>query len=375
MKIVLSADRFHPAPAGGAASTIHWQASALTRAGHEVTVVATSQNLPASMQRDSWLVRDFGRVIYTRNPHFYLPLKHIWYGWKAIRKADVVHVNSLFYPASFVWIVLCQFLNKPVVWSPHGELSSAALQFRPRLKRLLLIIFKKCCSGVLFHATCGEEANQIRHHFGPNVRIGERRTTMELPALAVRVAQRYLLFMGRLHRIKAIDRLLEALGTSTLFQESGYSLVVAGPETDTVYAQELKTLVMRLDLSGRVSFVGSVQSQRKEQLYANAHLLILPSHSENFGNVVIESLAQGTPVIASVNTPWQVLEQEGAGRWVPNEPALLRQAIESFLTMPTYEYERYRERAISLARRDYDNSVNPTSWADFYQAAIMRILP
>lgn len=372
MKIVLSADRFYPAPAGGAARTIHWQASALTRAGHEVTVVATSENLPESTPRDRWLTEDFGRVIYTRNPRFYLPLKHIWYGWKAIRQADVVHVNSLFYPASFVWIVLCQFLNKSVVWSPHGELSPAALQFRPHLKRFLLIIFKRCCSGVLFHATCAEEANQIRHHFGPNVRVGERRTTMELPTVAVRVAQRYLLFVGRLHRIKAIDRLLEALGTSTLFRESDYSLVIAGPETDTVYAQELKALVIRLGLSEKVSFVGLVQGSRKEQLYADARILILPSHSENFGNVVIESLAQGTPVIASANTPWQVLEQEGAGRWVPNEPASLRQAIESFLTMPPDPYECYRERAISLARRDYDSAVNPAGWVDFYQAASGR---
>lgn len=198
---------------------------------------------------------------------------------------------------------------------------------------------------------------------------------MELPALASRVARPYLLFMGRLHPIKAIDRLLEALGTSALFRESGYSLVVAGPETDTLYAEELKALAIRLDLSEKVSFVGPVQGQRKEQLYADARLLILPSHSENFGNVVIESLAQGTPVIASVNTPWQVLEPEGAGRWVPNEPASLRQAIESFLTMPTDQYERYRARAIYLARRDYDSSVNPSIWADFYQAASRRTVP
>ncbi|GAB3789786.1 glycosyltransferase [Spirosoma horti] len=375
MKIVISADRFYPAQAGGAARTIHWQTVTLTRAGHEVTVVATSEDLPTGIPLDRWLTREFGRVIYTQNPYFYLPIKHIWYGWRAIRQADVVHVNSLFYPASFVWIVLCQLLNKPVVWSPHGELSPAALQFRPRLKRFLLLIFRRFRSGVLFHATSAEEANQIHHHFGPDARVGERRTMMELPALVRRVARSYLLFMGRLHPIKAIDRLLEALGTSALFRESGYSLVVAGPETDKLYAQELKALVIRLGLSEKVSFVGPVQGQRKEQLYADAHLLILPSHSENFGNVVIESLAQGTPVIASANTPWQVLEQEGAGRWVPNEPASLRQAIEPFLTMPPDLYERYRARAIHLARRDYDSSVNSSIWPEFYQAAILRTVP
>lgn len=375
MKILLSADRFYPAQAGGTASTVHWQVQALARAGHEVTVVATSENVPTSIPLDSWLAQDGGRVIYTRNSHFYFPVKHVWQGWMAIRKADVVHVNSLFYPASFVWIILCQLLNKPVVWSPHGELSPAALQFRPRLKRILLPLFKGCRSGVLFHATCAEEVNQIRQHFGPDARVGKRRTMMELPALASRKAQPYLLFMGRLHPIKAVDRLLEALGASMLFRESEYTLVVAGPETHKTYVRKLREMVIKLGLSGKVSFVGSVQGQRKDQLYADARLLVLPSHSENFGNVVIESLAQGTPVIAASNTPWQALEQEGAGRWVANEPASLQQAIEPFLTMLPDPYERYRERALYLARRDYDSSANPALWSDFYQAARMRTIP
>ena len=375
MKIVLSAAHFYPAQAGGVANTIHWQAKALIRAGHDVTVVTTSEDIPASIPLDNWLRQDCGRVIYTRNPHFYLPLKHIWYGWKAIQQADVVHVNSLFYPASFVLISLCRLLNKPVVWSPHGELSPAALRFRPRLKQFLLILFRRCRSDVLFHATCTEEVNQIRHHFGPNARVGEGRTMMELPALAIRKAQPYLLFMGRVHPIKAIDRLLRALGASMLFKKSDYSLIIAGPETDKVYAQDLKMLVASLGLSGKVLFVGPVQGQLKEQLYADARLLVLPSHSENFGNVVIESLAQGTPVIASDNTPWQVLEQEGAGRWVPNEPTSLRQAIEPFLTMPPDLYEHYRERALYLVRRDYDSAVNPSVWADFYRTSLLKTIP
>lgn len=372
MNILLSADCFYPAQAGGIASTILWQAKALAKVGHEVTVVATSKGVPEETPLDSWLAQGGWWVIYTRNPHFHIPVKHIWYGWKAIQRADVVHVNSLFYPASFVWIMLCQFENKPVVWSPHGELSPAALRFRPRLKRLLLFLFKRCHAGVLFQASCAEEANQIRQHFGPRAQVGECRTMMERPDVAIRNAQQYLLFVGRIHPIKAIDHLLEALGASVLFRESEYRLIIAGPETDRMYARELRELVTQLGLSEKVSFVGSVQGQPKEQLYADACLLVLPSHSENFGNVVIESLAQGTPVIASDNTPWQVLEEQGAGRWVSNEPTLLRQAIEPFLTMPPDQYERYRKQATCLFRRDYDSAINPHVWADFYQAARKR---
>ena len=126
----------------------------------------------------------------------------------------------------------------------------------------------------------------------------------------VRVARPYLLFMGRMHPIKGIDRLLEALSASTLFRGSEYSLLIAGPDSDKMYARTLSELVQVLGLSAKVSFIGVVQGKEKEQLYADARVLILPSHAENFGNVVIESLAQGTPVVASTNTPWQVLEEE-----------------------------------------------------------------
>lgn len=372
MKIILSADRFYPAQMGGPSNTIYWHAKALTQAGHEVTVVATSQDLPADVLLNRWLTLDCGQVIYTKNRYFYLPISHIFYGWKAIQKAHVVHVNSLFYPASFVWVCMSKLLGKPVVWSPHGELSPAALRYRPRLKRLLVKVFRLMSSRIWFHATCAAEVSQIRQHFGESAFIRDIANRMELPDVAVRVAQPYLLFMGRLHPIKALDRLMLALSTSTLFRESDYSLLIAGPDSSESYTKSLTDMTHTLGLSDKVHFLGMVQGARKEQHYANARLLILPSHSENFGNVVIESLAQGTPVIASTHTPWQALETERAGRWVSNDPDALREAIEPFLTMPDNHYALYRERALRLARRDYDVSANTVVWDNFYTSASGR---
>lgn len=372
MKIVMSADWFYPAQTGGPSNAIYWQAKALTRAGHDVTVVATAQDLPPMIPLDQWLTLDCGRVIYTRNPSFYLPLRHIWYGWQAIREADLVHVNSLFYPASAVWVLMSRLANKPIVWSPHGELSPVALRTRPRLKRGLLAVFRWLSSPVWFHSTCAAEVAHIQQHFGPDARVVELRNRMELPVVVAPVPTdpSYLLFIGRLHPIKAIDRLLKALSGSTLFRESKYHLLITGPDSDKAYVQKLRHQVEALNLGAKVTFAGAVRGQRKEQLYANARLLILPSHSENFGNVVIESLAQGTPVIASTHTPWQVLETERAGRWVPNDPDSLRQAIEPFLTMPPDEYESYRTRALALARRDYDSSAGTALWEDFYNRVL-----
>ncbi|MVM29260.1 glycosyltransferase [Spirosoma sp. HMF4905] len=378
MKILLSADCFYPAQMGGPSNTIYWQAKALKCAGHDVTVIATSQNLPSSVPLNRWLTLACGQVIYTRNPHFYLPLNHIWQGWLAIQKADIVHINSLFYPASMIWVLMSRLVGKPVVWSPHGELSPIALQFRPHLKRLILGIIKRCDPTVQFHATSATETMHIRQHFGATVVVGEILNRMELPALVLptpidQASQPYLLFIGRLHPIKAIDHLLMALSASNVFIESNYVLKLAGPENDKAYARTLIELVQKLGLSAKVSFIGHVQDEAKEHLYANARLTILPSHSESFGNVVIESLAQGTPVVASTNTPWQLLETERVGSWVSNEPVKLQEAIDRYLTMPINEYVGYRERAVELARQRFSIAGNNGEWDQFYEQILHKL--
>lgn len=375
MKILFSADCFYPAQMGGPSNTLYWQAKALTQAGHQVTIIATSYYLPSFVLTDQWLMLDCGRVIYTKNPHFYMPIKHIRYGWQAIQQADVIHINSLFYPASLVWVLLCRWAGKPVVWSPHGELSPAALVFRPRLKRFLLWVMDGLRSSVQFHATSPTEATHIQQHFGSNVRLAVIHNRMQLPALvaATGVEPPYLLFIGRLHPIKAIDRLLDALAGSAVFRKSDYKLIIAGPVVDKSYAQMLFGKVTTLRLIQKVSFAGNVQGVEKEVLYANARLTILPSHTENFGNVVIESLAQGTPVVASTQTPWQLLETERVGSWVSNEIIPLQKAIEAYLTMPPIEYAGYRERATKVAYQQFDSKLGVIEWERFYKRVLADV--
>ena len=373
MKILLSADWFYPAQMGGPANVIYWQAKALTRAGHEVTVVATSQDLPLSVPLDRWKMLDCGRVIYTKNLHFYIPVSHIWQGWRAIQRADVVHVNSLFYPSSVVFVLRARWLGKRVIWSPHGELNPNALVYSSLCKKLTLWLFRQISGRVTFHATCPAEAEHIRQHFGPDVAVGEIVNRMELPPVIERTARPYLLFIGRLHPIKAIDRLLDALSASDLFRQSLYTLTIAGPDSSG-YGKTLVERARVLGLTDKVDFIGAVQGARKEQLYADALVTVLPSHSENFGNVVMESLAQGTPVITSTGTPWQRLETEGAGSWVANDPDALRQAVETYLTMPAETYRTYRQRATKLARQ-FDIFAHVGQWERFYEARPTLIGP
>jgi glycosyltransferase involved in cell wall biosynthesis len=74
--------------------------------------------------------------------------------------------------------------------------------------------------------------------------------------------------------------------------------------------------------------VGPVSDQAKWELYERAELFILPSHSENFGNVVAEAMIAGCPVIVTPEVGIAALVAEAsAGIVVSNEPSDLAHAI------------------------------------------------
>ena len=68
----------------------------------------------------------------------------------------------------------------------------------------------------------------------------------------------------------------------------------------------------------------------------------MPSHNENFGNVVVESLSQGTPVIASTGTPWQILQKYKAGYWISNSPEKIAEILDDVLILSKQEYNLMR---------------------------------
>jgi glycosyltransferase involved in cell wall biosynthesis len=110
-----------------------------------------------------------------------------------------------------------------------------------------------------------------------------------------------------------------------------------------------------------------VEGTQKEQLYANALFSFMPSHTENFGNVAVESLAQGTPVAASTGTPWQLLEEKQAGFWTDNTPSVLAAVIDKILALSPEEYALYRQNAYTLATEQFDVHKNINQWIDAYK--------
>jgi glycosyltransferase involved in cell wall biosynthesis len=370
MHIFHSVYAYYPAQYGGPSNSIYWLAKALIRRGHRVSVGATVVGLPEGVARNCWNETEYGRVMYSDTSIPYLSFRQIRAAWSVLKKADVVHLNTLFLPSAYLIGLIAVVSGKKTVLSVRGELDPAALIYRTKLKKIMIWMLNKVSPKIHFHATCKEEVDYIRDHFPTTAGTFLIPNYMELPIRVERKPGNYLLYIGRLHPKKAIDRLIEAVGQSARFRQSDYILKIVGSPDKPGYTEQLQQQVSKLKLTGRVEFVGPVVGEAKQQLYADAFATFLPSHSENFGNVVIESMAQGTPVVASFGTPWQLLETHGAGFWVENSPEELSRVIDHLLSLSTEEYRLYRQSAYQLVVDQFDMESNVYKWEQQYQQII-----
>ena len=119
-----------------------------------------------------------------------------------------------------------------------------------------------------------------------------------------------LLFLGRIHRKKGIDLLLQAFAELSTADDH---LVVAGPSEDVFFAEELHRASS--GFADRITWAGMIRGDLKWGALRVADAMILPSHQENFGMVVAEALAVGTPVLITdkVNL-WREVEDDRAGK-------------------------------------------------------------
>jgi glycosyltransferase involved in cell wall biosynthesis len=107
----------------------------------------------------------------------------------------------------------------------------------------------------------------------------------------------HVLFLGTLEARKNVGTLLDAYEALLRRRADAPPLVLAGRPTADASAW-LQRITLP-PLAGRVTHLGYVAPDRREQLYAEARLLVLPSLDEGFGMTALEAMAAGVPVVVS----------------------------------------------------------------------------
>ena len=247
----------------------------------------------------------------------------------AVGWADVVHLTAVYSFPTLPTLLVSRLFGKPVVWSPRGALQRWEGTRKPRLKWL----WNKLCGRLLardsciVHVTSDLEFQNSRVFF-PDLRYRIIANGVEIPEPPSARSWRpqgalRLLYMGRLDVKKGLENLFTALAE---IEKCDWSLTVCG-SGNAGYEEKLKLMTRNLGIAARVAFLGHIDGEEKTRAYEGADISVVPSHVENFGQVIAEALAHGVPVIASKGTPWSDLEPRGCGLWVDASPAELASAI------------------------------------------------
>jgi glycosyltransferase involved in cell wall biosynthesis len=283
---------------------------------------------------------------------------------RALGPNGLVHDNGLWTATNMLAARYARQAQVPLVISPHGMLEPWALGYRRWRKRLALALGQRAAlaSAALIIVASESEAASVR-------RAGFRQPIAIVPlgidapecqaAHLEHAPLRRMLFLSRLHPKKGLPMLFEAWSK---LRQPGWKIVLAGPD-EGGHRAELQPLIDRLGIAADLEFVGEVSGSRKLQLFREADLFVLPSHSENFGLVVGEAMACGLPVLTTRATPWGVLESLRAGWWVePDLEGLTHGLGAALATTPD------ARAAMGRAGRDY--AVNDLTW----EAAAQRTL-
>jgi glycosyltransferase involved in cell wall biosynthesis len=165
-------------------------------------------------------------------------------------------------------------------------------------------------------------------------------------------SRRFLLFLSRLHSKKGCDFLIPAFAkVATQFPE--LDLIMAGPD-QTGWQARLQRMAAQCGIADRVHWPGMLSGDLKWGALRASDAFVLPSHSENFGIAVVESLAAGRPVLITnkVNI-WPEIEMDGAGLIGDDTLEGTEELLQRWLNFPQLERDAMAARAYPCFARRY----------------------
>ena len=214
---------------------------------------------------------------------------------------DLIDAHYL-YPDGVAAARLARVLNLPLVITARGSDVTAWPQMRVPARQIravlgqadhLIAVSAALAEGLVALGANPDKVTVLRNGVELN-----RFTAIDPEGARARSFQprRYLLSVGHLIARKGHDRVIQALAALDRAGSERLDLLIigAGPEE-----QRLRKLVARLGLADRVRLMGEIKPDELAMYYSGAEALVLASSREGWANVLLESMACGTPVIAS----------------------------------------------------------------------------
>ena len=298
---------------GGPPRAVVDQVATMHARGHEAGVATTVvENVP-----EDWLGGEPGHPEVVKLPPVggllnRLTPEGVRLAEEAARRYDVVHLHGVWETSNIQVARACRAAGTPYVVSLRGMLDDWAMRQKPLKKQLYLALggrrFLEGAAAV--HCTAEYEKQQSRRRFGtanaaviPN--LVDLRPYADVPDPAAARSEwpgitgdaLTVLFLSRLHPGKGVDMLIDSVA-EVRRRGGNVHLVIAGNGEED-YEKVLRRHAINAGIEDHVTWTGFISGSVKLSLFAAADVFALPTMQENFGFVMFEALAAGTPVISS----------------------------------------------------------------------------
>lgn len=370
MKILHVIPTYLPATRyGGPVFAGHGLCKSLVSQGHEVHVYTTSMDGPADLSVPIGVPVDIDgvKVSYFKAdglrrlamaPRMGVQLR------RQLASFDLLHTHSIFLWPPWMAARAARKQAIPYVMAPRGMLVRELIALRSRVAKtawLRLLEWSNLGRANALHFT-----SDLEHAEAVGLGIPMRQAAvipngidLEDLACAGQASDNrdlsellangpFVLHLGRISWKKGLDRLVRALQAAPQVQA-----VIAGNDEEGCRGK-LEQLAVVCGVRDRVRFIGPVYGSAKWQLLKAARLFVLPSHSENFGNAVLEAMAAGCPVVITPAVGLaDAVRRAGCGMVVDAEPIALAKALNELWAndaLRTVMGQNGRE----ITKREYD---------------------
>jgi glycosyltransferase involved in cell wall biosynthesis len=333
LKVAVLAPPWFPVPPtgyGGIEWVVSLLADGLVDAGHDVTLFAsgdsrTKANLAAvhPVAPSEWIGRSFWEM------------RHVLYCYERADEFDVINDHSG-PPAA----ALAEAIATPVVHTVHGPLNGEPGLLYDQVSRVaphtgfisLTMNQRKPRPDLNWVANCPNALDLSVYPFRPREKRGD-----------------YLLFLGRMSPDKGAHRAV------AVAMEAGLQLKIAGKKQEPKEEQYFDQLIAP-HLGSDIEYLGEVTHGEKVELLQHARATLFPIEwEEPFGLVMIESMACGTPVIATRRGSVPEVIEHGRSGIIVDDYRIIPEALAEADRLDPRECRRYVEERFSPMRmvRDY----------------------
>jgi D-inositol-3-phosphate glycosyltransferase len=261
------------------------------------------------------------------------------------RRYDVLH--SHYWLSGMAAMPLARLWDIPHVTMFHtlGHLKQLANPNEPEPQLRLEMERQLISRANRIIATTSDERQQIIRHCGATagqikvipcgvdlVRFVPQNRRQAREKLEMKQDTPVLLYVGRLDPFKGPDVLLQA---AAMMQEDTQVLIVGGQLTGDKELEQLRDLARKLKINRRVHFMGARPQHELPAIYSAADVTVVPSYHESFGLAAVESLACGTPVVATRAGGLMTVVRDGeTGYLVRRCPGFFAEKLDSLLQNP-----------------------------------------